>query len=260
MRNRLLPSAVTVAIALMAGCSDNQVPGSGGGFLGGGALNVKTTGLTHIKNDGTTETSIKVTWSGLPSGTKDVDLNRIVDGGRMNLIQTFKKGESGYVDRSVIAGKTYQYAVAPFDDQGRPKVESVKSAEIRLAPPSELGATTITSPAVDTFINRSEVPSFAWDPVAGADLYWVQVRDRRDGKLIYGALTKNTTLDFGTASPVSVPAALADTLQTARGGFTNGEQYSLMISSLAVEPKGSDLNGLRTMAIRDSQTLTLAVR
>lgn len=245
--------------ALLAGCPGDSAPIP----AAQSPLSVSAIGLTQIKSNGATTNSIAVTWRGVPLGSAQVDLGRAVDDGASTRIKTFKADETAYTDTEVEQGKTYQYAVTPFDSEGRKKVEATKSAAIRLATPGDLAASMLKSPEADKIVSRSDEIKFAWEPVTNADLYWLQVRestqDTQAGKLIYGAITKDAAITLGTKSPLAAVGALADQLPTANDGLQNGKFYKVTVTTLRTDPPGGDLTTLRSLAMRDSASLTFGV-
>jgi hypothetical protein len=254
-------TGVTLATtALIAACTGDTTPIP----ASQSPLSVSAIGLTQIKSNGATTNSIAVSWRGVPMGSSQVDLGRAIDDAPSSRIKTFKSEETTYTDTDVEQGKTYQYAVTPFDAEGRKRVEATKSPAIRLATPSDLSATTLKSPANNTILSRSDETRFTWDSVSNADMYWLQVRESTQdktqaGKLIYGALTKQSSINLGTRSPITAPGALASQLPTANDGLQNGKFYSVTVTTLRTDPPGGDLATLRSLAMRDSASLTFGV-
>ncbi|MBC7541169.1 MAG: hypothetical protein H7338_00410 [Candidatus Sericytochromatia bacterium] len=246
------------ATALIAGCPGappTTIPASNS------PLGVSVIGLTQMKNDGTTYNSIAVNWRGIPSGTSQVDLNRSMDAGSSTRIRTATPTETTYTDRDVLQGKSYQYSVTPFDAKGARLVEPTRSETIRLASASDIPASSLTSPANNAFVSRSDEVRFAWQPVTSADYYWIQVRETGadSTKLTYSALTKDASIALGTRSTVVVPASLSGTLPTANEGVQNGKVYSVMVTTLKTDPPGGDLATLKSLAMRDSASQTFGV-
>jgi hypothetical protein len=255
-----LASIGLATTTLLAGCPGDNAPIP----AAQSPLSVSAIGLTQIKSNGATTNSIAVSWRGIPGGTTQVDLGRAVDDAASSRIKTFKAEETSYTDTEVEQGKTYQYAVTPFDTEGRKKVEATKSPTIRLATPSDLSASTLKAPANNTIVSRSDEIKFTWDAAPNADLYWLQVREATQdktqaGKLIYGALTKDSTIALGTKSPLTAAGALSAQLPTANEGLLNGKFYQVTVTTLRTDPPGGDLATLRSLAMRDSASLTFGV-
>jgi hypothetical protein len=255
-----LTSIGLAATALFVGCTGDSTPIP----ASQSPLSVSAIGLTQIKSNGSTANSIAVTWRGIPLGSKDVDLGRSVNDAGSSRIKTFKADESSYLDTEVEQGKTYQYAVTPFDAEGRKKVEATKSPAIRLATPGDLSASTLKSPENNKIVSRSDELKFTWEPVTNADLYWIQVRESTDdttqsGKLIYGALTKDATITLGNKSPITATGSLSTQLPTANDGIQNGKFYRVTVTTLRTDPPGGDLTTLRSLAMRDSVGIAFGV-
>lgn len=253
-----LTGAALALTALLAGCPgapQTTIPASNS------PLGISAIGLTHMKNDGTSSSSINLTWRGIPFGTSQVDLGRSIDGAGSTRVRTAKPEETAYTDRDVLAGKAYQYSVTPFDTAGKRLVEPTLSENIRLAAATDLGAATLTSPANNSFVSRSGDVKFSWTAQPSADYYWVQVRETGadSTKLTYSALTKDASISLGTRSAIAIPASLTTTLPAANDGILNGKVYSIMVTTLRTDPPGGDLNVLKSLAMRDSASQTFGV-
>jgi hypothetical protein len=246
--------------ALITGCPGDNAPIP----ASQSPVSVSAVGLTQIKSNGATTNSIAVSWRGMPLGSAQIDLGRAVDDGASSRIKTFKDGETAYTDTDVEQGKSYQYSVTPFDTDGRKKVDATKSPAIRLATPSDLGASVLKSPANNTILSRSDENTFSWDAVSNADLYWLQVREATQdttqaGKLVFAALTKDTSINIETASPIKAPASLESQLPTIKSGTQNGKFYKVTVTTLRTDPPGGDLATMRSLAMRDSASITFGV-
>lgn len=191
-------SLLTVAtLALLAGC---QVPGLGGGPAASGTLSIDVLAVTQADPEtGNVGHKVHVRW------------NKTVNARRYEVIRKFgdqaatvkaSQEEPNWVDETMGAGQAATYKVQALSGESKLLTSSDEKPVTVLK--NEVAKPTGLVPADNAKIGVGETPMLQWQPVEGATWYYVLVLRADDNSRVYSALTRNTSVKFGEASPVKL--------------------------------------------------------
>lgn len=272
--------AMTAATAFLSACGENPAT------VGNPAdAELNAIAVTEISPNGSSTSDISLSWSGIPGTTKSLKFfRRKADESLANADQldVLTGNETTYEDKATLeADVDYIYSIRA-DNANNIAVASAQSEPIRIISASSVEPFAITVPANNNTILKDPLGTghqFSWAD-AGTGLYYVKVSDAT-GKVLWGAVTKNTTISYGTASgteraegetlsgpmdpKLEVPLALTDKLvissarpDPARNevplvGIGSTASYTIQVSAIETRPNQGDLKGANSIAIRKAQ-------
>ena len=229
--------------------------------------------------------SVYLSWAPLPS---DVDLFRIYrkasETGPMDFVGLNwldRKTQTSWIDSDsrLVANKAYDYALRA-DSKIAETVACFKSKLVLIPDPASIPAFGLSVPAKDDELLLDELGTgitFSWTD-AGTELYYVQIRDAI-GVIRWGAITKHTSLQFGTCSgcekiagitkapdpKLMVPKLLSTRLIISKvnpdaslnevqfQGIQGTGSLRIQVSALKTWPVKGDLAGASSVAIRPAE-------
>lgn len=271
--------AVSLSTALLAACGPAPT-------TPGNPANAKLDAIavSEISPDGAVTANISLGWGSLGGGVSAIKIFRRraeQSTSEVQEITTLPATRTTLEDKdpSLAAGVDYIYALRA-DDAKNIAVASAQSQPIRIIDAKAIQSFNITAPAKDDDILKDPLGtghSFSWQD-AGTGLYHVQVSDAA-GVVRWGAITKNTTIAYGTRSgsekqgsittpadpKLMVPLALTGKLvvssvspDTGRNevqfqGIGGTGTYRLQVSAIETQPTKGDLAGAKSIAIRKAK-------
>lgn len=274
--------AMTAATAFLSACGENPAT------VGNPAdAELNAIAVTEISPNGSSTSDISLSWSGIPGTTKSLKFFRrksdesLANAEQLEVLtgtsETTLKDESPSLESDV----DYIYSIRA-DNANNIAVASAQSEPIRIISASSVQPFAITVPASNNVTLKDPLGTghqFSWAD-AGTGLYHVKVSDAT-GKVLWGAITKNTTISYGTASgteraegetlsgpmdpKLEVPLALTNKLvissarpDPARNevplvGIGSTASYTIQVSAIETRPNQGDLKGANSIAIRKAQ-------
>lgn len=190
------PVLTASLLAMLAGCS---VPGLGGP-AGGGPLVVDVLAVTQMDAEtGNVNHKVHVRWNQTPNARRYEVLRKFGDGSF-----AVKAGQEApnWVDETMGAGQAATYKVQVLS--GESKVLTVSDEKPVTVLKNEVAKPTGLKPADNAKLGVGEAPMLSWEPVTGASWYYVRVVRGDDDSQVYAALTRNTSVKYGEASPVKL--------------------------------------------------------
>lgn len=240
--------------------------------------------VTEINTNGSSTSDISLSWSDIPSSAKSLKFFRRESGEALSNAEQLEvitdTAKSTLKDQSpgLQSDVDYIYSVRA-DNANNIPVASAQSQAIRLISASSVKPFAITVPASNNATLKDPLGTghqFSWAD-AGTGLYHVRVTDAT-GKVLWGAITKNTTISYGTASGterkegsavsgpmdpnLEVPLALTSKLvissarpDPARNevplvGIGSTAGYTIQVSAIETKPTQGNLKTANSIAIR----------
>lgn len=247
---------------------------------------VKAISVSEINPEGAISSNVSLSWTELPAETSSLSVYRFrtSDGaGSATRISNFPYQRVLTLkdrDTNLAPGTEYKYTLRGFNTNDI-NVVSGESNAVSIINASSIRAFAFTKPAKENEILIDATSSgyeFKWED-AGTGLYHIQVTDT-SGKVLWGAITKNTTITYGTPSGTEkisgvtskpdsklvVPLALTDKLtissptpDSARNEVKyqgiQGGQYRVKINALETLPNKADLASAQSIAIRTAREI-----
>lgn len=242
--------------------------------------------VSEISPEGATSSHVSLSWADLPAETTSLAVYRFLNS---SPDASPTRISNGTYDRSLtlddkdtnlVSGSEYKYTLKGFNQKDITVVQG-SSNPVALINATSVPAFTMLKPAKENDIlidATSQGYQFTWED-AGTGLYHIQVSDA-SGKVLWGAITKNTTITYGTPSgtekqsgittkpddKLKVPLALADVLKISSGnpdasrkevayqGIHDG-QFKVQVSALQTQPDKGNLSTARSIAIRRAKQI-----
>lgn len=278
---RLAKTALFGTLALstvLAACG--QSPTS---VIPGNPANAKLTAIavSEISPDNAVSSNISLGWEPMGDSVTSIKLFRRrsnqTDGESTQITQVAPPLTTHQdLDSSLTPGVQYVYTLRA-DNSNNVAVASAQSQPIQIIDAKAVPSFRITNPASNDVLLKDPLGtghSFSWED-AGTGLYYIQVSDL-SGKLLWGAMTKATTISYGTPSgttkqgtittpfdsKLEVPLALSKILRITStapntnrnevmfGGIGNSAAYRLQVSAVETLPTKGDLKGAQSIALR----------
>jgi hypothetical protein len=190
---RLLPAAL---ITLLAGCS---VPGLMG--PGGGALALDVLAVTAVDAETAKVTSkVHLRWNAPPNARLFEVVRKFGD--QAAGVKASQETPN-WTDESLEAGQTAAYTVRALG--GDSKALTVSDEKTVTVLKNEVAKPTGLKPVDNARIGVGETPMLSWEPVPNATWYHVRVIRGDNDVQVYAALTRNTSVKLGEASPITLP-------------------------------------------------------
>lgn len=243
--------------------------------------------VTEISSNGSSVSDISLSWSAIPSSAKSLKFFRRESGEplsnaeQLEVITDTSKSTLKDQSSSLQADVDYIYSIRA-DNANNISVASAQSKPIRIISASSVQPFALTVPASNNVTLKDPLGNghqFSWED-AGTGLYHVRVTDAT-GKVLWGAITKNTTIGYGTASGterkedsavsgpmdpnLELPLALTNKLiissarpDPARNevplvGIGSTAGYTIQVSAIETRPTKGNLKTANSIAIRKSQ-------
>lgn len=278
----LAKSALLGAIALstlLAACGPNPAA-----TVPGNPANAKLTAIavSEISPENSVSSNISLAWEPLGPTISSVKIFRrkasepVSASGEISKVDPVTKTTLTDKDPSLMAGVQYVYNLRA-DNANNIPVASAESKPISIIDAAAVKTFRMLAPDADNAILKDPLGqghTFSWED-AGTGLYHVQVSDA-SGTVLWGAITKNTTISYGTISGTEkqsgittqpdpklvVPAALTSKLVISSAspnanrnevifkGIGSTGQYLIQVSAIQTQPVAGDLAGATSIAIR----------
>jgi hypothetical protein len=243
--------------------------------------------VTEISPNGSSTSDISLSWSDIPSSAKSLKFFRRKSGDdlssaeQLEVITDTSKSTLKDGSPSLQSDVDYIYSIRA-DNANNISVASAQSEPIRIISASSVEPFSITVPAANNMTLKDPLGTghqFSWAD-AGTGLYHVRVTDAT-GKILWGAITKNTTISYGTASGterkegsavsgpmdpnLEVPLALTNKLvissarpdparnEVALVGIGSTAGYTIQVSAIETRPTKGNLKTANSIAIRKAQ-------
>ena len=242
--------------------------------------------VTEITADGSSSSDISLSWDGIPGSARSLKFFRrqssepIGNADEITKLDDTTQNTLKDSDPSLAPATPYIYSIRA-DNANNIAVASAQSAPISIIGAASVPSFNVTTPAQGGATLKDPLGTghqFSWQD-AGTGLYHVQVSDAA-GKVLWGAITKNTTISYGTASgterreggisgpadpKLEVPVALTEKLtisspnpnsarnEVAFEGIGDTGSYRIQVSAIETLPTKGDLKGARSIAIRRAQ-------
>ena len=262
-RHNALLATAAAGLATLTACAATPVNPA--------TLALTATAVTRINPaGGVTVQKTNVTWGGLPGNTQNVDLERSPSGSATRTkLGTFPASTTTFSDTNVAPGTTYTYYVTAFDQNNSP-VGNASVANVKVFAASDIGAPTITAPAANAQVDRSQGFTATWQQASPVPTFYYVLVNNSQGD-VFGLILSGgtTTANIGTIAPklpaqslvpdnASIPnlSNVID-IKTA-GGFSPGTSYQLSVSAI-ISDNAADLAQAHSVGIRDSAPVTFAV-
>lgn len=225
-------TALLLATLLLAACSPptgTTLPGVG--YVGVGNLPLDVLAYTAADAvTGNTTYRVSLKWSTV-LGTKNYEIWRKFGDAPFAVLSTTDKDT--YVDTSLTAKQSATYKIRAVDGSAKEiKITEEKGTTV-LA--QEVGKPAGQAPADNATLGSTDVPTLGWGPVPNASLYHVKVLKVADGSIAFSAITKDPSIKFGDASPLSF-SAFQDLLPTGNPqGLAKGTVYRWTVQALRTD-------------------------
>lgn len=277
----LLSSAA--ALLALAACGPSPVtPGQPA------TAKLSAVSVSEMSKGGTdSKTNVYLSWEGVSSNAVSLKFFRRESSQSAeqvtNITTLDNKGQSTFTDEdpSLTAGKSYIYNLRG-DNQSAIAVVRAESKPVEVISANDINGFKLLKPAQNDAILKDPLGQgveFEWED-AGTDLYHVQVSDL-GGTILWGAITKNTKITYGTRSgstmtaginsaadpKLTVPLALTKRLKitsvvpnAARNelefkGIGTNTQYRIQVSAIRTMPNKGDLANASAIAIRPAEEI-----
>ena len=231
-----------LAVTAAAGCT---VPG--GPHIGGGPLPLSTLAITSIDPE-TGNASHKVALEWPPAlNAKTYEVQRKFGDNTTRVIASVNT--DAYVDTTVGADQTFIYSIRALSGENKELVVSnpltVKVLSASVAKPTGL------APADNATVNVGENPTFSWQPVTGANWYYVKVVTGEN--TVWSALTSATSIQFGADSAVKFEGFADQFPVGTQSSITRDVVYRWTVS--AIRGDATDVKMLKAVDVNPSATL-----
>ncbi len=273
--------ALATATTVLSACGENPAT------VGNPAeADLQAIAVTEINAEGASDSDIFLSWSGIPNNAQSLKFFRrkaTESLGNADEISRLDNTRTTLTDSdpSLEPNVDYIYSIRA-DNANNIAVASAQTQGIQIIGAASVEPFKITVPAGNNAILKDPLGSghqFSWED-AGTNLYHVQVSDT-SGKVLWGAITKNTTISYGTASgterqeggsisgpmdpKLEIPLALTPKLPITSArpdpnrneeplvGIGNTGNYRIQVSAIETMPVKGDLVGARSIAIRKAQ-------
>lgn len=236
---------VGLSVALVAGCTSGVgVPG--GPFLGGGPLPLSTLAVTSISPEtGNATYKVLLDWQSALNA-RNYEVNRKFGDNTTRVVATVS--QDAYTDADVGTGQSFVYSVRALSGENKELTVSQPQAVTVLA--AQVAKPTGLVPADNASINVGEDPSFSWQPVTGANWYYLRVVNGATDETVYSALTAQTSIKFGVDSPLKFEAFADQFPVGAKSSITRGIVYRWTVS--AVRGDNADLKQVKAVDVNPS--------
>lgn len=245
--------------------------------------------VTEINDNGSSASDISLSWSAIPSSAKSLKFFRrksdesLSNAEQLEVITDTSRSTLKDQSSSLQADVDYIYSIRA-DNANNISVASAQSKPIRIISAGSVQPFSITVPAANNVTLKDPLGTghqFSWDD-AGTGLYHVRVTDAT-GKVLWGAITKNTTIGYGTASGterkegsavsgpmdpnLELPLALTNKLiissarpDPARNevplvGIGSTAGYTIQVSAIETRPTKGNLKTANSIAIRKTKEI-----
>lgn len=269
--------AAGLTLAVMAACGPAPTQGTGNPVT----LSLSGISVSEITPQGTSKTTISLGWGDVPAGTSSIKLFRREEGQTQDQVQNIAaispvdRSKTTFTDEdtSLNAGTKYVYNLRA-DNANAIALGSATSKAVDVISANDIKSFALTRPDNNDQVLRDPTGQgveFTWAD-AGTGLYYVQVKNL-GGQVLWGAVTKNTSMVYGTQSGAAskgasvdskliVPRSLGSKLvisstnpDAGRGevmyqGIGNNTQYRVQVSAIETRPNKADLAGATALAIR----------
>lgn len=180
-------------LVLAASCS---VPGIGA--AGGGALTFDVLAVTAVDAvTGKVNAKVHLRWSS-PPNARLFEVVRKFGDTKPSVV--YSSGNPNWTDDSLQPGQAATYSVRVLGGDSKALTVSDEKAvtvlETKLAKPAGL------KPADNAKLGVGETPMLSWEPVPDATWYYVRVVRGDNDQQVYAALSRNTSVKLGEASPL----------------------------------------------------------
>jgi hypothetical protein len=188
-----LRSALPVALFLLSGCT---LPG--GTYVGGSTLPLHALAITSADPvTGVVTSKVELTWPA-SFNAKTYQVIRTFNGQSSNVATL---STPGYTDPSTGPTQQFSYQIQALSGEGK---ELITSAPV----PVTVLQQTVAKPTGLTPADKSSVaiganPTFSWQPVTGANWYYINVVNINSSTSVWSALTASTSIPFGASSPLN---------------------------------------------------------
>ena len=212
-----------LAAALLVGCSVPGMP-----HVGGGPLPLYVLAVTSVDPEtGNTAHKAVLNWS-TAVNAKTYEVQRKFGDNPVKVLDPVQT--TTYTDTTVGAGQSFTYTVRALSGDTRELTTSdPKTVQVL---PAQVAKPTGLQPADNATVGVGEVPTFSWQPVEGANWYYVKVVNLASGETAYSGLTKNTSLKFGADSPLKFERFEEQFPVGAKSSITRGIVYSWSVSAI----------------------------
>jgi hypothetical protein len=234
-----------LSVALLAGCTSGVgVPG--GPFLGGGPLPLSTLAVTSVSPEtGNATYKVLLDW---PSAlnARSYEVQRKFGENTNRVVATVS--QDAYTDADVSADQSFVYSVRALSGENKEltvsQPQTVKVLGAQVAKPVGL------APADNASINVGEDPTFSWQPVTGANWYYLRVVNGATDETVYSALTSQTSIKYGAESPLKFEAFGDQFPVGAKSSITRGIVYRWTVA--AVRGDNADLKQTKAVDVNPS--------
>lgn len=191
-----------LALAGLALAATACSPGAGLPHVGGGALPLDVLAVTEVNaQTGNASYTALLDWP-TALNAKIYQVNRKFGENPATLHATLNEPQTEYVDTAGLgAAQTFSYQVRALSGENKELTVSNFVTVGVLA--QSVAKPTGLSPANNAQLGVGETPTFTWQPVAGANWYYVTVTSvANNNERVWSALTSDTTARFGAESPL----------------------------------------------------------
>jgi len=276
--------AVALSTALLAACGPNP-----NAAIPGNPTNAKLTAIavSEISPENAVSSSVSLGWDPLGGTVTSLKIFRrkstdaVSNASEISKVDPPSKTSLTDKDPSLQAGVQYIYNLRGDNSNNIP-IASAESKPITIINAADVKAFKMLAPEVDGVTLKDPLGqghTFSWED-AGTGLYHVQVSDA-SGTVLWGAITKNTTINYGTRSgtekqgtittqpdaKLTVPLALTSKLTISSvspdsnrnevlfKGIGSTGQYVIQVSAIQTQPNAGDLASAQSVAIRRAKEI-----
>ena len=195
MSMRLPRLVAACALMFGAGCA---VPGLGG--PGGGPLVFDVLALTRLDAEtGNIAYKVNLRWTTPPNARLFEVVRKFGD---QPAGVKASQASPNWVDETMGPGQQATYTLRVLN--GESKVLTVSDDKPVTVLKNEVGKPAGLKPADNARVGVGETPMLSWEPVANASWYYVRVTREDNNNQVYAALTRNTSVKLGEASPLKL--------------------------------------------------------
>ncbi len=236
---RLLIASV---LALVAGCS---VPGMGG--AGGGALALDLLAVTAVDAvTGKVNAKVHLHWTTPPNARLFEVVRKFGD---QKAAVVYSSQNPNWTDDTLEAGQNATYSVRALSAESKTLTVTDEKAVTVLK--NEVAKPTGLKPADSARLGVGETPMLSWEPVSNATWYFVRVVRGDNDQQVYAALTRNTSVKLGEASPLKFEK-FGDLYPTGgEAGLARGVLHEWSVSAIRAA-SGDDPNRVTAIDVTPS--------
>ncbi len=274
--------ALSTAVLAACGPSPNStIPGNPA------QAKLNAIAITEISSDNAVNSEISLSWSEIPASSKSLKFFRrradqsISDSLELATLSDPTRVTLQDTDPSLAPGVEYVYSIRS-DNASNIAVASAESPKISIINANAIKPFKLSEPATNGATLKDPLGNghqFSWED-SGTGLYHVQVSNTA-GQVLWGAITRNTTISYGTLSGTQkqgavtgpedpkliVPLALTKKIVISRPspnatrnevafqGIGNTAQFRIQVSAIETQPTKGDLASARSIAIRKAEEI-----